>query len=133
MRISPKQLAQTLYDLTEDKNKADIEKSVAYFARYIYMNRKLKLVDKIAEQFGKIWNQKNSIVEASVATRKKLEERELKKVKNFVKEKYHAKEIVLENIADESIKGGMVLRVGDEVFDDSVAGKLAELKRILKS
>jgi len=133
MRISPKQLAQTLYDLTEDKNKADIEKSVAYFARYIYMNRKLKLVDKIAEQFGKIWNQKNSIVEASVATRKKLEERELKKVKNFVKEKYHAKEIVLENIADESIKGGMVLRVGDEVFDGSVAGKLAELKRILKS
>ena len=48
-----------------------------------------------------------------------------------MKKKYQAKEVVLKNIVDENIKGGMIVRVGDEVMDGSIAGKLGELKKIL--
>lgn len=131
MKITPKQLAQTLFEITDGKSKSEIEKSVAAFARYIYRNRKLKIAGKIVEQFGKIHDREKGVVEAEIATRKKLGEAELRKVRHFVKERYGAKDVVLKNTVDESVKGGFVLRVGDEVVDGSVERRLNELKNVL--
>ena len=131
MRISAKQLAQTLYDLTDGKSKPEIEKAVADFARHMEKERKIKLAGKVIEQFGKIYNEKNGIVEAEVVTAEKISEALEKKVKNYIEKKYNAKEVVLKNIVDENIKGGMIVRVGDEVEDGSIAGRLGELKKLL--
>ena len=133
MRISAQQYAQTLFDLTYGKSEFEIEKYVADFARYIHRNRKLKLADKIVEQFSKIYNQKNGIVEAEITTRKKIGEAEIKKMKQHILKKYQARKVVLKNTIDESLKGGFVLKVGDEVVDGSVKGKLNALKKFLVS
>lgn len=133
MRITSKQYAQALYDLTDGKSKTEIEKIVADFAQYLRKERKLKMADKIIEQFEKIYNLKNGIIEAEIITRKKLDEVLGRKARHFIKEKYGAKEVVLKNIVDESIKGGLVLKVGDEVMDGSAKRKLEELRKILKS
>jgi F-type H+-transporting ATPase subunit delta len=133
MRISAQQYAQTLFDLTDGKSEFEIEKYVADFARYIHRNRKLKLADKIVEQFSKIYNQKNGIVEAEITTRKKIGEAEIKKMKQHILKKYQARKVVLKNTIDESLKGGFVLKVGDEVVDGSVKGKLNALKKFLVS
>lgn len=131
MKITSKQYAQTLYDFTDGQSQSEIEKSVADFARHIYKNRKLKLAEKIIEQFGKIYNKEKNIIEAEVVSRQKLDEAFVKKVKHYIKEKYQAKEVVLKNIIDESVKGGMIVKVGDEVIDNSVRERLNELKNIL--
>jgi F-type H+-transporting ATPase subunit delta len=131
MKITSKQYAQTLYDLTDGKSKPEIQKTVADFARYIYKERKLKLFGKIIEQFGKIYNQENGIIEAEVATAEKLNESLEKKIKSYIQKKYEAKKVIVKNIIDEKIKGGMIIRVGDEVVDGSIVGKLGELKKIL--
>ena len=131
MRVSVKQFAQVLYDLTDGKSKPEIEKAVADFARYIYRNRKLKLAEKIIEQFGKIYNQKKGIVEAEVVTARKLEGLQVHKVESYIKEKYQAKEVIINNIIDKSVRGGMIIRVGDEVMDGSIKGRLNELKKVL--
>ncbi|MDD3486956.1 MAG: ATP synthase F1 subunit delta [Candidatus Moranbacteria bacterium] len=131
MRISSKQLAQALYDLTDQKTKPEIEKSVADFALYIRKNRKLKSAEKIIENFEKIYNAKHGIIEAGATTREKLGETELKKVKGFVKEKYGAKEVILSNIVDKKVLGGIILRVGDEIIDGSVKGRLTDLRKLL--
>jgi F-type H+-transporting ATPase subunit delta len=131
MRVSARQYAQVLYDLTEGKSKQDIEHSVADFARHMEKERKLKLAGKVIEQFGKIYNEKNGIVEAEVVTAEKMNEALEKKVKNYIEKKYSAKEVVVKNIVDENIKGGIILKVGDEVVDGSIAGRLNELKKVL--
>ncbi len=133
MRITPKQLAHVLFEITDKKSNEEILSSVADFARFLEKNRKLKLADKIIEQFSKIYNQMHGIVEAEITSRKKLDESELRKLKHFVKEKYKAKEVNLKNIVDGKIKGGITLKVGDEVVDGSVRGKLNELKKILST
>ncbi len=131
MKTTAKQYAQTLYDLTDGQSKPEIQKSVAAFARYIYKERKLRLADKIIGQFGKIYDKNNGIVEAEIVTRKKLGEAELKKTKSYIKERYGAKEVIVKNIIDENIMGGVIVRVGDEVMDGSIAGRLGALKKIL--
>jgi F-type H+-transporting ATPase subunit delta len=131
MRVTSKQLAQVLYEITDKKSKNEVQNSVADFARYMHKERKLKLAEKIIEQFGKIYNHKNGIVEAEAVSRKMLNESEMRKVKHFVKERYGAKEVVLKNIVDEKIKGGIIIKVGDEVMDGSVSGRITELRKIL--
>ena len=131
MRISAKQFAQTLYDLTDGKSKPEIEHSVADFARHMEKERKIKLAGKVIEQFGKIYNEKNGIVEAEVVTAEKISEALEKKVKNYIEKKYSAKKVIVKNIIDPKIKGGMIVRVGDEVVDGSIAGRLGELKKLL--
>ena len=39
--------------------------------------------------------------------------------------------MIINNIIDESVKGGVIIKVEDEVRDGSVRGKLGELKKIL--
>ena len=131
MRISAKQYASVLYDLTAGKSSADVQHSVADFARYMRKERKLKLSGKIIESFEKIYNSENGIVEAEVVTAEKLNEPLEKKIKSYIQKKYHSKEVVLKNIVDPKIKGGMIVRVGDEVMDGSISGRLGELKKIL--
>ncbi len=133
MKITAKQLAQTLYDLTDGKSAPVAEKAVADFALYMYRERKLKLAEKIIGQFGKIYNKKNGIVEAEAITAEKLSEGVAKKVKDYVERKCDAKKVILKNIIDENIKGGIIIKVGDEILDGSIAGKLGELKKILVS
>lgn len=138
MRVSPKQYAQALYDLTDGKSKPEIEKAVADFSLYIYRNRKLKFTEKIVEQFAAIHNREKGIVEADVLTREKMGAELEKKIRDFLKEKYlayrqagQAKEVLLKNTIDESIRGGIILKVGDEIIDGSIAGRLGELRNIL--
>jgi F-type H+-transporting ATPase subunit delta len=131
MRISAKQYAQTLYDLTDGKSKLEIEKYVVDFARNIYKNRKLKMAGKIIESFGKIYNSEKGIIEAEVVTAEKISAATEKKVKDYIGKKYDAKEVFLKNIINPKIKGGIVVKVEDDVMDGSVTGRLGELRKIL--
>lgn len=131
MKVSAKQLAQILFDLTDEKSRSEGEKSVADFARYLRKERKLKLAGKIIEQFEKIYNKKNGIAEAEVVTAEKISTEIEKKIKSHIEKKYHAKKAVLKSVVDEDIKGGVIVRVGDEVMDGSVRGRLEELKKTL--
>jgi len=133
MRISARQLAQSLYELADGKSKTDIEKSVSDFAQYIYRNRKLKLADKIIEQFGKIYNREKNIAEAEAVTVSKLENQQIREVESYIKDKYGAREVVINNTVDENIKGGIILKIGDEVMDGSVRERLEKLRKILIS
>lgn len=133
MRVSAKQYAQVLYDVTEGRSEAETEKNISEFLAYLLKSRKLKLAEKIIEQFGKVYNKEKNIIEAEVISRQKLDEALEKRVRHYVKEKYQAEEVVLRNIVDENIKGGLILKIGDEVLDGSVMGMLGELKKILIS
>lgn len=133
MRISAKQYAQTLYKLTEGKNEAEIKRSVSNFVEFLARSRRLKMASKIMEQFGALYNKEKGIVEAEVASREKLGEVLAKKLEHYIKDKYRAKEVVINNVIDDKVKGGIVIKVGDEVMDGSVRGKLSELRKVLAS
>lgn len=131
MKITARQYAQTLFEMTDGKSKPEIEKFTANFSRYIYRNRKLNLASKIIEQFSLIYNKKRGIIEAEAISRKKLDEQELRKVKHYIKEKHQAEEVVLKNTVDEKIKGGIILKVGDEIVDGSISGRIRQLSQII--
>jgi len=132
MKVSAKQYAWTLYDLTVGKKEADIDSVIIKFSKELSANNQLNLLENIIEKFNIIWNERNGIVEAEIVSAEGLDDELVEKIKSFVMKKYEAKQVVLNNRVDKSLKGGIIIKVGDEVIDGSVKKKMVLLKESLR-
>jgi len=131
MRITVTQYAKSLYEITAGKTEQEIASLVKGFFDVLVKNRQLKLVNNIIERFSEISNKAQGIVEAEIVSVKILDSDTLKKIELFIINKYSAKKVIIKNTVNEKIKGGLIIKVGDELLDASVAGLLAGLKREL--
>ncbi|MGZ0015630.1 ATP synthase F1 subunit delta [Yeosuana sp. AK3] len=91
-------------------------------------NKRVAILPEIAIQYSVLFDAVNGKEKAKVTTAipmtKELEAKVLAKVKELTN-----KEVTLENIVDESIIGGFILRVGDKQYNASISNKLNKLKR----
>ena len=128
MKISIKQYAQVLYELTLNKSEVEVNVVIERFVKELIKNNQIKSAPKIIEKFEEIYNQKNKIVVASVTSANKLESDYLERIEKYLMDRYEAKEVVLDNKVSPEIKGGIILRIGDEIIDGSVSNRLRSLK-----
>ena len=133
MKASAAQYAKTLYELASGKNKSEIDSIAASFAKLLAKNNRLKMAPAIIEKFGNIWNRENGILEAEVESAYPLNDEISGKITKEIKEKYGAKEVILNNKINKDIKGGIIIKIGDEVIDSSVKKQLKMLKQALAS
>lgn len=133
MKISINQYAKTLLELTDGKTEQEVSDIVKKFADILRKDGQMKNAPKIIEKFSELYNAKHRIVETTMITRQKPEDQNIKEVEYFVKKKYGAKEVIIKNIIDEKIKGGIIIKVGNEVMDASVGGQLRKLKKALSN
>ncbi|HZH69905.1 MAG TPA: ATP synthase F1 subunit delta [Flavobacteriaceae bacterium] len=96
-------------------------------------NKRIDLLESIAENFVRMYNQKEGVVEAKVTTavemNSDLEAKVLEKIKSITK----AENVSMVNIVDPEIIGGFVLRVGDMQYDASIANSFIRLKKQFNS
>jgi len=131
MKITSKQYAQTLYELTQGKSEDEINGVIKKFAELLKRNRQLNLLSDIVKRFSETWNKNNEVIEAEAISREELGKDLRVKIKKFVKNKYQAREVILKNKTDKKIKGGIIVRVGDEILDGSVSRRLTELRKAI--
>jgi len=132
MKATATQYAKALYEATKDKSQKEIDAVLANFVETLSKNNQVKLAGSIEKKFGEIYNQENGIVEVEVTSARKLESYQVHKVESFLKDKYSAKKVKINNKIDESIKGGIIIKVGDEIMNGSVERQLKELKSSLE-
>lgn len=133
MKVTVAQYAKTLHESVKDKSQKEISGIISQFVKILAKNNQIKNSGKIIGKFGDIYNEENGIVEAEVISREALSNTLSNKVESFIKEKYQARKVVLKNIVDEKIKGGIIIKVGDELMDASVAKQLKDLKNRLSN
>jgi F-type H+-transporting ATPase subunit delta len=131
MKATATQYAKTLYELTDGKKHQEIDGVVENFIKQLDKSGQMKMAKNIVGKFGEIYNAENGIVEAEVVTREKIGENLESKIKSFIKEKYKAEKVVIHNKIDEKVRGGVIIRVGDEILDGSVRRQLEELEKSL--
>lgn len=133
MKISVNQYAKTLLELTDGKTEQEVSDIVEKFADILKKDGQIKNAPRIIEKFSEVFNAKHRIVEVIMTTRQKPENQSIKEVEEFVKKKYDAREVSIKNIIDEKIKGGIIIKVGNEIMDASVGGQLRKLKKVLSN
>lgn len=131
MKSTAAQFAKILYEITKDKSRTEIDGVMVGFVQMLKKNGQLRLKQDIINGFINIYNRENGIIEADVISRERLNNQLADKLFGFIKNKYSAKEVVINNRIDESIKGGVIVKVGDEVMDGSVDRKLKILRSSL--
>jgi len=131
MKLKEAQYAKTLYEVTKDKDQKEIDIVVSGFFKLLVKNGQFNLAKKIIAKFESFWNEKKGIIEVEVITRAEMGKENLVRVEEYIKGKYEAKEVLINNKVDEKIKGGIIIKVEDEILDGSVANQLKMLKNNL--
>jgi F-type H+-transporting ATPase subunit delta len=99
---------------------------------YLLADRgRIGLVPRITDEFITMANREEGIVVANVTTAVALDEAQQKKVQDRLRQLTGAQKIDLRLNTDPRIIGGMIARVGDELYDGSVRTKLNELQERL--
>jgi len=110
-KIFPKinKLSSNLFDLLVSNKRIDILEDI---------------VTKYSILFDELEGKEKATVITAIPMTDKLEAKVLAKVKELT-----SKSVELENIVDDTIIGGFILRIGDKQYNASVANKLNNLKR----
>ncbi|WP_298550580.1 ATP synthase F1 subunit delta [uncultured Algibacter sp.] len=91
-------------------------------------NNRISIIEHVASKYNQLFDESKGIEVATVTTAVELSAGLKKKVLAKAKE-LTGKDVEVENIIDESILGGFILRIGDVQYNASVANQLNKLKQ----
>lgn len=95
-------------------------------------NRRLNLVGDISAYFLTLGYKDTGRVQLTVVSVNKISNASAKNIEN-VMQKTLNKKILIDNVIDESIIGGLIMKFGSFVIDDSVANKLRNMELLVKN
>ncbi len=98
------------------------------FIRVLNVKAKLALLPDIIAAYGDLYDEKHGKVEVDVTVAQRMDADDLQFVQHRISEALE-KDAVVHQYVDESLIGGMVLRVGDRLIDGSVKGQLAAIRK----
>lgn len=94
--------------------------------------RRLEILPYVEREFEKLWRERQNIVVGTLLYAEKPESRALQEIKEKL-QKQLGKHIELTEQEDKSLIGGFVLRLGDQVIDGSLKGRLQSIEKALLS
>ena len=91
---------------------------------------RISAIENMKESYKSLLNDKNNILEGTAITAVELSEKEIKDLEKNLSIKYN-KNVTLNNIVDETILGGVLVKLGNEEIDGTVRTRLSKMKNQL--
>lgn len=122
----------------KDKKKEILTEAFGSLNTYV-LNTLMLLIDRhredemvaVAEEFIELSNEEKGIEEADVYTIRPLTDEEKSALSSSFAAKIGKKSLQIENIVDSELLGGIKIRIGNQIYDGSLRGKLDRLERKL--
>ncbi len=111
--------------------KIKISKETLNCLDIIVANNRFKELDLILERYVEIYNQKNGFISVDAISAVKLSPAQEKSLKASL-EKMLKSKIILNSRVNPEILGGLVIKYGSTMIDDSIEGKLNKIQFIMK-
>ena len=105
-----------------------LDEDFIYFLYVVIDHNRIKYLDKIIDSYKKYVLEETNTIKASVISANKLNDKALSVIKTRLQERYKGKNIVISNIIDESLLGGVKVEVNNEALDLSLKEYLNRLK-----
>ena len=128
MKTSLRQYALALYELTEGKNREELDEILNNFINEIIDAGLSSRLDLILDKFSEIWNEEKGEIEVQVNSARTLDQKEKEMIIEFVKAKTKAEKIKIKNEVEESLLGGFKIEYQGKVLNFSFQEKLKQLK-----
>ncbi len=109
-----------------------IDKVLLNFMKVLARRRRLSSLRAIQSAVSEMRDEQLGRLRVKVTSAQKLTDAQKKEITANLKKKF-GKEVVLIEKDDPNLLGGIVLRIGDRVYDGSVQGKLQTMRRAVNS
>lgn len=86
----------------------------------------------MTRDFADKFFEENRILKASLTYAVRPDETKIEELKRMLMDSYHATDVVLEEKEDKELIGGYILRVGDNIYDNSFRSAFGRLEKNLK-
>lgn len=113
-----------------DKAFAGIHDISSRFIKLVVKKHREEYLPLISESFIELFRERKNIATAVVTTAVELSADALKEISKTLEAKTK-KTINMETKVDASLIGGLVIRIGDNLYDASLSGKINKLKKEL--
>jgi F-type H+-transporting ATPase subunit delta len=110
----------------------ELSKEQRNFVQILAENERLSVLPEIATQFEAKRNRHEDVLDIRVTSAYPLTEKQIEDIVITLQDRYGCKVTGVADVDTELI-GGVSIRIGDEVIDASVRGKLAQLAASLKN
>ena len=105
-----------------------LDEDFRYFLYVIIDHNRFNYLSKIIDSYKKLVLEESNSLNATVFSAYKLNDKALKSIEARIKEKYKGKKIVITNVIDETLIGGVKVEVNNEALDLSLKEFLNRLK-----
>ncbi|GEL08982.1 F0F1 ATP synthase subunit delta [Salisediminibacterium halotolerans] len=92
-------------------------------------NKREDIITEVSDNYRQLANEAQGVAEAVVFSAKPLSESEKTAVAEAFAKRAGKAELMIENVVDEGIIGGIKVHIGDTVFDASVANQLNRIQQ----
>jgi len=96
----------------------------------VLRRRRVETLPKIAREFRRLYNNRAGIVEATAISAAELDDAELAALRGRL-EQITGGRVELETRVDPALLGGVQVRLGDQLIDGSVRGRLERLRNMV--
>lgn len=127
MMQSPQIAVADKVSLLDKALKGKVDGKLMNFLKIILEKNRFDCVPAIQTSAKKIFDELSGRVQATMTTAEKVDDSVRKRVEEKLA-KMLDKKIQLESVTDSTIIGGMVIRIGDTVYDGSVQNQLKQVR-----
>ncbi len=131
MKVTPKQYAQALLDVVAGKGEVEVLEVVKDFAKLLKKNNQAAQLEKILYYFTRLHDKQTGIVQSKVITAKALDEELMAEVTNYLNGIEKGEKVEVSFNVNKKILGGLVVKYGDRILDNSLKTRLNQLKTSL--
>ncbi|MGH6610805.1 MAG: F0F1 ATP synthase subunit delta [Burkholderiaceae bacterium] len=128
----PKVGPEQLYGLVAAGTGDELDVHAQNFVRVLIENDRLSLLPEIATLFESLKNEREGVVEAQIESAFPLDDASLSQLVGDLERRFKRKVRPQVNV-DKQLIGGALIKVGDEVIDGSVRGRLQNMTSALRT
>lgn len=127
-KLSTKNIALAIYAATKDKTGLELERALENSVEFLAKKNLLSKSPEILKHLKKAVHDGENTVEAKVLSPRPLGNHATSEVKQALKKRYKAEDIILDLEEDKSLIGGIRIEARDEVIDLSLKNRLDKLQ-----
>ncbi|MDO8513642.1 MAG: ATP synthase F1 subunit delta [bacterium] len=130
--ISPAVKGERKFAVVEKLFGGRISKPMIGLVNYLVREGQINQFKIIAGKYKKLLEKQNKVLEAEAITAKPISDERLNLIKIELKNKFHKEPLVI-NIVDPKVIGGIAIRIGEKVYDNTLDKKIDTLNKQLAS
>ncbi|MBS82660.1 MAG: hypothetical protein CMD65_00815 [Gammaproteobacteria bacterium] len=125
-KVSQSKSIEFLMSFLKDKKNS----KMINFLNNLFANKRIFYLKEIYELYDKISSASKNISVAEIETSYELTPKQKDSIKNFLNKKFQNK-IIVQELINKNLLGGVKIKIDDEVIDFSIKNKLEQMKQEL--